>query len=223
MREIVFDTETTGFSPGLDGGDRVVEIGCVELMNGMPTGKTYHSYINPERDMPDAAFKVHGLSADFLKEHPTFNVVAQDFLDFIDDAKLVAHNAEFDFKFINFELKEAGHLPLPLTRMIDTLQMARMKFPGAQNSLDALCKRFNIDNATRTLHGALLDSEILAEVYLELLGGRQAGMDLTAGGASHEGAGEKKDRPKRSFPPSEADLAAHKKFLARLDNPIWDQ
>jgi DNA polymerase III subunit epsilon len=222
MREVVFDTETTGFSPGLDGGDRVVEVGCVELVNSMPTGKTFHSYINPERDVPEAAFRVHGLSADFLKDHPTFNMVAQDFLDFIDDAKLIAHNAEFDFRFINFELKEAGHLPLPLTRMIDTLQMARMKFPGAANSLDALCKRFNIDNSGRELHGALLDSEILAEVYLELRGGRQAGLDLAAGGEGEDRATEKKSRPKRSFPPSEAELAAHKKFLATLDNPIWD-
>ena len=220
MREIVFDTETTGFDP--DQGDRIVEIGCVELINGLPSGEVFHSYINPERDVPKGAEKIHGLSTTFLQDHPTFGVIVDDFLDFIDDCQLVAHNAEFDFKFINWELKNVGQLPLPLSRMIDTLQMARRKFPGAQNSLDALCKRFKIDNAHRTLHGALLDSEILAEVYLELKGGRQGGLDLARIDATHEDIIESKIREKRSFPPTDGEKQAHKAFLASITNPIWD-
>lgn len=221
MREIVFDTETTGFDPTQ--GDRVVEIGCVELINGMPTGEKKQWYINPERDVPAAATKVHGLTWKFLSDFPIFSIVADEFLAFIDDSKLVAHNAEFDFKFINWELQNANHLPLPLSRMIDTLQMARMKFPGAQNSLDALCKRFGVDSSNRDLHGALLDSEILAEVYLELKGGRQAGMDLNV--EKVEAAKEEAISiiEKRSFPPSEEELEAHKKFVANLKNPIWSR
>ena len=220
MREIVFDTETTGFDP--DQGDRIVEIGCVELINGLPSGETFHSYINPERDVPKSAEKIHGLSTAFLQDHPTFGVIVDDFLDFIDDSSLVAHNAEFDFKFVNWELKNVGQLPLSLSRMIDTLQLARRKFPGAQNSLDALCKRFKIDNSHRTLHGALLDSEILADVYLELKGGRQGGLDLAANQAEKIEARETKIRDKRSFPPSDEELQAHKKFLAGVTHPIWD-
>ncbi|ARO15700.1 DNA polymerase III subunit epsilon [Ketogulonicigenium robustum] len=178
MREIVMDTETTGFEP--ETGDRIVEIGCVELLNHLPTGRTYHQYINPQRDMPEDAFKVHGLSAEFLSDKPLFAHIAQDFLDFIGDAKLVIHNAAFDVKFLNAELSWVKMPQIAPSRAIDTLLIARRRFPGAQNSLDALCRRFGIDNAKRTLHGALLDSEILAEVYLELIGGRQPDFGLSA-------------------------------------------
>lgn len=219
MREIVFDTETTGFDPTQ--GDRIVEMGCVELFNGMPTGKTFQRYINPEREVPPGASKIHGLTWKFLSDFPTFSVIADDFLEFIGDSKLIAHNAEFDFRFTNWELQNANHLPLPLSRMIDTLQMARMKFPGAQNSLDALCKRFAIDNSSRDLHGALLDSEILAEVYLELKGGRQSGMDLEIEKVVEASADNSEIKAKRSFPPNEAEEEAHKKFVANLKNPIW--
>lgn len=181
MREIVMDTETTGFEP--ESGDRLVEIGAIELMNHMPTGRTYHQYINPERDMPDGAFGVHGIGPDLLvpprpakegevllKDKPVFKQVAQDFIDFIGDAKLVIHNAAFDIKFLNAELRWIGLPQLEWERAIDTLAIARKKFPGSPASLDALCRRFGIDNSSRQLHGALLDSEILAEVYLELIG-----------------------------------------------------
>ena len=171
MREIVMDTETTGFDP--ESGDRIVEIGGVELFNHVPTGNVYHQYINPERSMPQEAFEVHGLGDDFLRDKPVFSKIAQDFLDFVGDAKLVIHNASFDMKFLNAELKWIGKPALPWEQAIDTLAIARKKFPGSPASLDALCRRFNIDNSSRTLHGALLDSEILAEVYLELIGGKQ--------------------------------------------------
>jgi DNA polymerase-3 subunit epsilon len=219
MREIVFDTETTGFDP--DQGDRIVEIACVELINGMPTGITKQWYVNPEREVPAAAARIHGLTWKFLSDFPTFSVIADEFLEFIEDSKLVAHNAEFDFRFTNWELQNANHLPLPLSRMIDTLQMARMKFPGAQNSLDALCKRFAIDNTNRELHGALLDSEILAQVYLELKGGRQSGMDLEVEVLSEVSAEVVTKKVERSFPPSDQEVEAHKKFVANLKNPIW--
>ena len=177
MREIVLDTETTGLDPFT--GDRLVELGCVELLNSLPTGETFHAYIDPERDMPEEAFRIHGLSAEFLAGKPKFSDVAEDFLDFIGDAKLVIHNAEFDIKFINHELKLIGIDPLSRDRVVDTLMIARRKFPGSPNSLDALCNRFKIDNSRRTKHGALLDSEILAEVYLELIGGLQTTLVLT--------------------------------------------
>jgi DNA polymerase III subunit epsilon len=183
MREIVLDTETTGFDPST--GDRIVEIGCVELHNHMATGKTYHQYINPQRDMPEDAFKVHGISTDFLVDKPVFARIGQAFLDFVGDAKLVIHNASFDMKFLNAELGWMGLPPLPMDRAIDTLLIARKKFPGSPASLDALCRRFGVDTSARTLHGALLDSEILAEVYLELIGGRQPdfGLSSNTGGA----------------------------------------
>ena len=219
MREIVFDTETTGFDP--NNGDRVVEIGCVELLNGMPTGKSFHKYLNPKRDMPESAFKIHGLSSEFLSDKPLFGEVVEEFLTFVGPDNLVAHNAEFDMKFLNWEMENAGLQKIPLTRMVDTLKIARSKFPGAKNSLDALCSRFGIDNSNRTLHGALLDSEILAEVYLELKGGRQAGMDLTVSNSKIAGTLEKKPRNKRTFPPSVNELRAHKKFLEKIPNPIW--
>jgi len=171
MREIVLDTETTGLDPFT--GDRIVEIGAVELLNHMPTGEVYHQYINPERDMPAGAFAVHGLSAEFLLDKPVFTTVAKEFLDFIQDSRLIIHNAAFDMKFLNAELDWSSHPQIPLRQSLDTLAIARKKFAGAQNSLDALCRRFGIDNSNRTLHGALLDSQILAEVYLELIGGRQ--------------------------------------------------
>ncbi len=171
MREIVLDTETTGLDPF--SGDRIVEIGAVELYNHMPTGEVYHQYINPRRDMPAGAFAVHGLSAEFLSDKPVFATVAEDFIDFIKDSRLIIHNAAFDMKFLNAELEWCNQPKIPMAQALDTLAMARKKFAGAQNSLDALCRRFGIDNTNRTLHGALLDSEILAEVYLELIGGRQ--------------------------------------------------
>ena len=177
MREIVLDTETTGFEPSE--GDRIVEIGAVELFNHLPTGRTYHQYINPERNMPEAAFNVHGLSEEFLSTKPLFKDIAQDFIDFIKDSKLVIHNASFDMKFLNAELKWVNRPALPNHQAIDTLAIARRKFPGSPASLDALCRRFGIDNSSRTLHGALLDSEILAEVYLELVGGRQPDLVLS--------------------------------------------
>ena len=177
MREIVLDTETTGFDP--QSGDRIVEIGAVELVRHMPTGNTYHQYINPERAMPDDAFQVHGLGDDFLRDKPVFKVIAQDFLDFIGDAKLVIHNAAFDIKFLNAELGWLGLPTIPWDQAIDTLAIARKKFPGSPASLDALCRRYGIDNTARTLHGALLDSEILAEVYLEMIGGRQPDFGLS--------------------------------------------
>lgn len=185
MREIVFDTETTGLDPA--SGDRVVEIGCLELVNRLPSGETFHVYINPERDMPKEAEAVHGLSAAFLKDKPVFADVAEAFLAFIGDAPLIAHNASFDMKFINAELRLCGRGDLAAHKVIDTLAMARQKFPGAPASLDALCRRFHVDNSNRELHGALIDSELLAGVYLELSGGRQPGMVFEAG-ATGDGA-----------------------------------
>lgn len=176
MREVVLDTETTGFDPVT--GDRIVEIGAIELIGHVPTGATYHQYINPERLMPDEAFQVHGLSTDFLRDKPLFREIAQLFVEFIGDANLIIHNAAFDMKFINAELSWVGIPAIPWERAVDTLDLARRKFPGSPASLDALCRRYGIDNSARTLHGALLDSEILAEVYLELIGGRQPNFAL---------------------------------------------
>ncbi len=221
LREIIFDTETTGFDPFT--GDRLVEIGALEMIDKIPTKRTYHQYINPERDMPESAFKVHGLSEEFLSDKPVFAEIAHAFLDFVgDDGILVAHNAEFDKKFINWHLDHAGLKPIPNERFTDTLMIAREKFPGAQNSLDALCRRFEIDNSHRTLHGALLDSEILAEVYIELMGGRQVGFDLDAQTAQGRTAtAVKQDWPHRSWTVAEDELAAHRDFLKKLKDPIW--
>ncbi|WP_299837297.1 DNA polymerase III subunit epsilon [uncultured Jannaschia sp.] len=224
MREIVLDTETTGFEP--ETGDRIVEIGAVELVNHVATGEIYHQYINPERGMPQGAFEVHGLGDDFLKDYPVFRQVGQAFLDFIGDSKLVIHNAAFDMKFLNAELEWMGLPRLPMDRAIDTLGIARAKFPGAPASLDALCRRFGVDNSSRTKHGALLDSEILAEVYLELIGGRQPTMSLVAQGTSRQtGQGNWTPGPRpMPLPPriSEAELIAHAAFIDGLgDGALW--
>src|SRR5499427_858174 len=186
MREIVLDTETTGLDPYQ--GHRLVEIGCIELVNRIPSGQTFHRYLNPERDIPAEAFAVHGLSADFLKSKPLFSEVAVEFVDFIADAPLVIHNASFDIGFINAELERAGHAIVPRDRLVDTLLLARRKHAGAANRLDDLCVRYGIDNSRRTKHGALLDAELLAEVYLELIGARQAQLILVEVGGSPTGA-----------------------------------
>lgn len=225
MREIVLDTETTGFDP--ETGDRIVEIGAVELMGHVATGRTYHQYINPERAMPQEAFEVHGLGDDFLRDKPKFAEVGQAFLDFIGDAKLVIHNAAFDIKFLNAELGWMNLPKIPWERAIDTLEIARKKFPGSPASLDALCRRFSIDNSSRTLHGALLDSEILAEVYLELIGGRQPDFALSSepvhtGGNTATGWAAKPRPTPLSSRLSEEEAAAHQAFVAKLgDSALW--
>lgn len=223
MREIVLDTETTGLDPLT--GDRVVEIGCVELLNRIPTGQSYHVYINPERDMPEGAFRVHGLSSEFLSDKPKFAEIADDFLAFIDEDALVIHNAAFDVGFLDAELAKVGKPRIGRERVVDTLMLARRKNPGGSNSLDALCARYGIDNSKRTKHGALLDSEILAEVYLELLGGRQATLGLShlAGRAAAQ-RGQPAAVRKIPLAPrlTEADLAAHAAFVATLGAaPLW--
>ena len=226
MREIVLDTETTGFDP--ETGDRVVEIGCVEIFNQIPTGKTWHTYLNPERDMPQSAFEVHGLASEFLEDKPLFGAVIDDFLEFIGDADLVIHNASFDIGFLNAEMDAVSAGALSMTRVVDTLALARRKNPAGPNSLDALCRRFGIDNSSRTLHGALLDAELLAEVYLELKGGRQAGLTFDsikseADNAAENSAIKHRQRPKPL--PSRIDNAAqsaHESSVARLgDKAIW--
>lgn len=220
MREIVFDTETTGLDPA--SGDRVVEIGCVELINRIPSGRTFHRYLNPERDMPRAAFEVHGLSSEFLADKPLFREVSADFIDFIGDAIMVAHNAPFDVRFLNAELETVGGPLIDSGRVMDTLTMARQKFPGQQNSLDALCKRLNVDNSRRENHGALLDSELLAEVYLELTGGRQAILDL-AQAVAGEGVpvAERRVEPPRPHAATPEEEAAHATFIASIEGALW--
>ena len=222
MREIVLDTETTGLKP--DQGDRIVEIGCVELVNHLQTGERRQWYINPERDMPAEAQAVHGLSAEFLAKFPVFGEIVGEFLDFIADSQLVIHNASFDLGFLNAELKRLSLPPLPAARALDTVKMARQKFPGAQASLDALCRRFNIDNSNRTQHGALLDSMLLAECYLELLGGRQTNLVLTTtaktAGAS-SGRQTREQRPPRPHQPSPEEVEAHQALLKQLKAPVW--
>jgi len=221
VREIVFDTETTGFNPF--SGDRLVEIGCVEVENYLPTGRTFHQYINPERDMPEGAFRIHGLSADYLKDFPVFSEIYPDFIDFVGEAKLIAHNAEFDMKFINWELSQVGHPEIPYSRAIDTLEIARRKFPGASNTLDALCKRFSVNNTNRVKHGALLDAELLAEVYLELKGGRQRGFVLsgpektTVADGPTSGDGPSVCRPARHHAATEEEYTRHKAFIAEME------
>lgn len=224
IREIVLDTETTGFEPSE--GHRLVEIGCVELINHLPTGRVFHEYLNPERDVPADAARIHGLTTEFLQDKPLFTEKVGDFMEFIGDAKLVIHNAEFDMKFLNAELKAAGFPTLSPKRVVDSLAMARSKFPGQPASLDALCRRFKIDNSSRTFHGALLDSELLAEVYLELLGGRQHGLGLASETASLSSAQlnagiKRQERPYRSFPPSAEEIAAHEAFLEKIKDNLW--
>ncbi len=233
MREIVFDTETTGLDPKQ--GDRVVEIGCVELVNHIPSGRTFHVYINPERSMPRAAFDVHGLSDEFLADKPKFAEIAADFAGFVEDARLVAHNAEFDVRFLNAEFARVGLPPISPDRVVDTLMLARRRHPAGPNSLDALCSRYGIDNSRRDFHGALLDSELLAEVYVELLGGRQAALTLVSEAEAVASAAATVDapggrrvarvRPKplgSRIRPEE--LAAHRAFVAEMkDKALWQK
>lgn len=226
IRELVMDTETTGLEPG---EHRIVEIGAIELINHVPTGRTYHQYINPRRPMPSEAEAIHGISAEFLSDKPIFEDVGQAFLDFITDDTLVIHNAKFDIKFLNFELGRINKAPLQMSRVIDTLDMARNRFPGAQNSLDALCRRFRIDSGKRVKHGALLDSELLADVYIELIGGRQGGFSLDVarqggGEAGTEGgnAPAKSRGTPRPILLTDAEKEAHTAFVDTLgDAPKW--
>ncbi len=225
MREIIFDTETTGLDPKT--GDRLVEIGCIEMVNRVVTGRTFHAYFNPDRDMPAAAEAVHGLSAAFLSDKPRFHERAGEFLEFIGDSMLVAHNAGFDFGFINTELEMCGLEPVSRTRMIDTVALAKVRHPGAKLSLDALCTRYGIDRSHRTKHGALLDSELLAQVYVELTGGRQIGLSLVADAQDALAAPvaaparERTFRPARPHAASETELAAHAAFLETVKSPLW--
>ena len=228
MREIVLDTETTGLEP--DQGHRIVELGALELLNHVPTGRTFHRYVNPERDMPADALRVHGLTTTFLRDQPVFAEVADAFCAFLDfdheqspaAARLIAHNAAFDAAFINMELARLGRPIVAAERIVDTLLLARQRFPGAPNSLDALCRRFSVDLSVRTRHGALLDSELLAEVYLGLLGGRQPDLDLVLSGARRAAVViERVLRPARPHAPDAQELAAHAAFLANIKQPLW--
>ncbi len=224
MREVVLDTETTGLDP--KSGHRIVEIGCIELINHVPTEKTYWQYINPERDMPEAAFAIHGLTNKFLSDKPRFGEIVETFLHFIDHAPLIIHNAEFDINFINAELERIKRVPLDLGRTIDTVHLARKKFPGATVNLDALCKRFHIDNTDRTQHGALKDAYLLSEVYLELIGGRQPDLDLT----NEQNKTIKRETSQlqntylpRAHSASKEELAEHKRFLETISDSIWER
>ena len=224
MREIVFDTETTGLS--FSGGDRLVEIGCVELVNRVETGRVFHAYYHPERSMPAEAQAIHGLSEAFLSDKPRFADEHPALLEFIGDAPLIAHNASFDFGFLNGELKKCGRDVICLSRMIDTLQVARSRHPGAKHSLDALCSRYGIDRSHRVLHGALLDAQLLAQVYVELMGGRQIGLGLVSDTVVAASAPARVRAPgtirePRCFAPSAAELVAHAAFLKTIDHPIW--
>ena len=227
MREIVFDTETTGTNPA--GGDRMVEIGCVELINRCETGRTFHAYFNPERSMPSEAQAVHGLSTSFLSDKPLFGERTEELLEFIGDAPLVAHNASFDFGFLNAELERCGRDPVCLTRMICTLMMARSRHPGAKHSLDALCSRFGVDRSQRVKHGALLDAQLLTQVYVELTGGRQIGLGLVAETVSvtaqAPGVGsspaQRPIRPARHHAASLEEQRRHAQFVAGLKEPLW--
>lgn len=220
MREIALDTETTGLDPA--SGHRIVEIGCVEIVNGVPSGNNFQRYVNPEREMPSGAFEVHGLSDDFLSDKPLFADVATDFVDFIRDSRLIIHNAEFDLGFLNAEFARLGLAAIPIDRATDTVRMARRKYPGARASLDDLCRRFQIDNSDRTLHGALKDAMLLAQVYLELIGGRQPGLELARqSGPSAAEASAGTHRPPRPHAPAAEEEAAHGAFVAQLEDPVW--
>ncbi|MCH4150962.1 MAG: DNA polymerase III subunit epsilon [Sphingobium sp.] len=228
MREIIFDTETTGFDPLT--GDRMVEIGCIELVNRVPTGETFHCYFNPQRTMPPSAQAIHGLSDAFLADKPLFAAQVGELLAFLGDSMLVAHNARFDFGFLNHELKLCGRPEISLERMIDTVAMARTAHPGAKHSLDALCTRYGIDRSHRIKHGALLDAELLAQVYIELTGGRQIGLgliadeegaDLNATISDTFDAGQRPVRAPRIFFPTDQERERHRAFVAGLTDPIW--
>ncbi len=224
MREIVFDTETTGLDPFQ--GDRLVEIGCIELINRFPSGKTFHCYFNPQRDMPETAEKIHGLSIEFLKDKPLFAEKVEELMAFIAEDPLIAHNAMFDLGFLNAELERAGRAGVSRERMVDTLLLARRKHPGGSNRLDDLCARYSIDNSRRTKHGALLDAELLAEVYVELIGARQAQLVLAQAATTERVAGEPIVLRERPVPLAERlsdeARAAHRRFVASLgDNAIW--
>ncbi|MEY2926201.1 MAG: polymerase subunit epsilon [Pseudomonadota bacterium] len=227
MREVVFDTETTGLSP--QNGDRLVEIGCIEMINRNETGQVFHAYFNPERTMPYEAQQVHGLSDTFLADKPLFEDRVEDLLDFLGDSPLVAHNASFDFGFLNTELGACGRLHIPLTRMIDTLALSRTRHPGAKHSLDALCSRFGIDRSHRVMHGALLDAQLLAQVYVELTGGRQIGLSLVSDTPARSLSSDPKmtppraaARPARVHVASAEELERHRAFVAQLSSPLWD-
>lgn len=226
MREIVFDTETTGLDP--NSGDRMVEIGCVELVNRVETGNTFHAYFNPQRDMPAQAEAVHGLSAAFLSDKPLFPALADDLLAYLGDAPLIAHNAAFDFGFLNAELAACGRTPVSLDRMVDTVAIARRKHPGAKLSLDALCSRYGVDRSHRVKHGALLDAELLAQVYVELTGGRQIGLELAAEAVVVETVTQvtatdvaRAFRAPRAHAATPEELARHQAFIKQMPSPIW--
>ena len=226
MREIIFDTETTGLSPA--GGDRMVEIGCVEMVNRVETGRTYHAYYNPERAMPGEAEAVHGLGDRFLSDKPMFADTVADLLEFVGDAPLIAHNATFDFGFLNHELQRCNRDPVCLSRMICTLVLARSRHPGAKHSLDALCTRFGVDRSHRVKHGALLDAQLLAQVYVELTGGRQIGLTLVndsavSGATPHAAAPERPFRAARPHFASTLERERHQRFVAALVNPLWER
>lgn len=219
MREIVFDTETTGLDP-MD-GHRMVEFAGIELVDRIPTGRHWHGYFNPHRDMPIEAERVHGLTSAFLQEMPPLSQVVDELLDFLGDSMLVAHNAMFDWRFLNFELKLCGLPPLPHERMVDTLELSRKRFPGAKHSLDALCQRLGIDLSRRVKHGALIDAELLAHCYVELSGGRQIGFDLVETATVAQAAVERPIRPARAFVISDEELALHTDFIDRMVDPLW--
>ena len=227
MREIVFDTETTGLSAA--SGDRLVEIGCIELINRTETGRVYHAYYNPERPMDPVAQSIHGLSDAFLSDKPIFDETVEDLLDFLDDSPLIAHNASFDFAFLNHELGACGRLKIPLSRMIDTLAIARVRHPGAKHSLDALCTRYGIDRSHRVKHGALLDAQLLSQLYVELTGGRQIGLELagdvgmssTPVFATRSNGSGKTPRAPRVFVASPQEMAIHRAFIEKLIDPLW--
>ena len=229
MREIVLDTETTGLDP--EQGHKIVEIGCVELVDHIPTGRTFQEYLNPEREMDQEVIAVHGITNEFVKDKPTFRQVAEKFINFIgEDSKLVIHNAAFDMKFLNAELMACGRPVLSYDRVIDTLIMARQKFPGSRVNLDELCKRFKVDASARTVHGALLDSELLAEVYLELIGGREPGLVLNTSSKLQQnqqfnssGQPERLYHEPRFFPVSEAELEAHRQFMTKIKDNFWGE
>jgi DNA polymerase-3 subunit epsilon len=226
MREIIFDTETTGLNPA--GGDRMVEIGCIELVNRVETGRTFHAYFNPDRPMPSEAEAVHGLSDMFLSDKPSFADKVDDLLEFIGESPLVAHNASFDFGFLNHELQRCARDPVCMSRMVDTLMLARSRHPGAKHSLDALCTRFGVDRSHRVRHGALLDAQLLAQVYVELTGGRQIGLSLGTVTTVAEVQVisvevERIVRPPRPHAPSDEERRRHRGFIARLTSPLWER